>query len=109
MPIANCLVSPNCAPGTANLIKLWARESGISSQHMTVNVTGTSQQYGESYLIMATLWLPSIWSESEVSSLQSGLARALATYYEVGLPEVHVVTQVVNSGRVVENGLEVTW
>jgi len=109
MPIANCVISSDCLPGVGDLIELWSRESGQSKEHMTVNLVTGTQQHGKKYAVMATLWLPSIWSKTEISSLQSGLARALATYHGIALSEVHVITQLVNSGMVVEEGNLMQW
>lgn len=58
---------------------------------------------------MATLLLPSIWSNSDISSLQIGLAKALTLHFNVSLKEVFISTNMVNSGMVVESGKEVKW
>ncbi|SFG11376.1 hypothetical protein [Neptunomonas qingdaonensis] len=109
MPIANCFVTSNSQQGTTNLVELWAEESGKSSEHMTINIMYSQQQIGNQYAVMANLLLPSIWSASDISSLQIGLARALAKYFSLNLSEVHVTTTIISSGRVVENGEEVHW
>jgi len=109
MPIANCIVTKDCQPDSSNLIELWASESGQSSEHMTVNIISSTQQFGNRYAIMATLWLPSIWSIADISYLQSGLAKALAMYFNLAPSEIHVITQIVNSGMVVEKGQEIQW
>lgn len=109
MPIANCFVTQDCPPGAGDIIKFWAHESGISSDHMTVNIIPGSQQFGNKYLVMANLLLPSIWSKSDISKIQAGLSRALAKYFNITLAQVHVVTNIVHSGMVVEAGQEITW
>jgi hypothetical protein len=109
MPIANCILAPGCELGGENLISLWADESAQSAQHMTVNIIRGSTQLGNRYQVMATLLLPSIWSKADVSSLQTGLARALARYFQVAISEVQVVTTIVESGMVVEDGEEIQW
>jgi hypothetical protein len=112
MPIANCIVTPKCqngSGGSGNLIELWSSESKISSEHMTINIITSNEQLGNKYTIMATLLLPSIWSNSNVSSLQIGLAKALASHFKVSLKEVFISTNIVNSGMVVESGKEVKW
>ncbi len=109
MPIANCIVIPNCSPVNLNLIELWAKESGHSKDHMTVNILTSTEQHGNAYSVMATLLLPSLWSKDSISSLQLGLAKALAEKYGLSLDDVHVVTHIVQSGCVVESGHEVSW
>jgi hypothetical protein len=109
MPVANCIVSPDKRSGAGDLIKLWSRESGISSENMTINIIVADRQFGRSYSVMADLLLPSMWSGQSISALQTGLTRALAHYFLLDLQEVLVATRIIPSGRVVENGEEVTW
>ena len=109
MPIANCIVASGCQQGSSDLVELWANESGQPSEHMTVNIIFSHDQVGAKYGVMATLSLPSIWSDAGISQLQLGLAKALATHFDLSLSEVHVVTSVVTSGLVVEEGEEVHW
>lgn len=109
MPIANCIVTSDCEESTSNLIELWASESGQSSEHMTINLMVSNRQLGNKYAVMATLFLPSMWSSSDISLLQLGLAKALATHFKLALSEVHVITNIVNAGLVVESGQEIKW
>ncbi|MBJ7538156.1 hypothetical protein [Marinomonas transparens] len=109
MPIANCVITQECPQGTGNIIELWAQESGISAEHMTINIMTSSEQLGNTYKIMANLALPSMWSAPSVSLLQLGLAKALAKYFAVAINEVHVITSVVASGMVVDSGQEIKW
>ena len=109
MPIANCIVASGCNQGSGNLIELWSKESGISDEHMTANIIFSDQQLGNKYTIMANLQLPSIWSPENISAIQKGLAHALSGYFGLSINKIHVVTNVVSSGMVVENGQEVNW
>ena len=76
---------------------------------MTVNIINSSQQTGKEYAVMANLQLPSMWSSSDISSLQIGLANALAKSFGVSINQIHIVTSIVGSGMVVEDGEELTW
>lgn len=109
MPIANCFVAPDCPQGSGNIIEFWAKESAQSSEHMTVNFIPSNQQLGDQYFVMATLLLPSMWSSSNISSIQTGLSKALAQYFNIAVDQVHVVTSIINSGMVVEAGQEIKW
>ncbi|TGD71339.1 hypothetical protein E4634_18885 [Mangrovimicrobium sediminis] len=109
MPIANCIVSASCQFGSEDLCESWGRESGVGATEMTVNVVVADRQYGKPYPVMATLYLPTAWSPSALSSLQLGLVRALARHFGVPLDGVHVITCPVASGHVVEAGAEQTW
>ena len=112
MPIANCIITEQCQnnlDSASNLIDLWANESKLSSEHMTINVITSSEQLGKQYAIMATLLLPSIWSKPDITSLQVGLAKALALHYDVSLDDIFISTSIIISGMVVESGNEVKW
>ena len=111
MPIATCfirggLTTPVDARG---LTGLWAEESGISDEHMTINVVAGTGQDGAPYGVMAFLYLPSLWSCEDVRRLQVGLARALGRGFAVVVAEVQVITSIVESGHVVENGETQAW
>lgn len=112
MPIANCTISSKCIKnlqGSTDLVGLWANESGISSEQMTINIITNHNQFGNNYEVMANLLLPSIWSSTDISSIQVGLAKALAIYFEISVKAVHVITNIVDSGMVVEDGKEIQW
>jgi hypothetical protein len=59
--------------------------------------------------VMAWLYLPSIWPDDAVAALSEGLAAALAGAFFVELSSVQVVTSIVPSGLVVEDGETVHW
>ncbi|WP_146171277.1 hypothetical protein [Saccharospirillum sp. MSK14-1] len=69
-----------------------------------MNIITAQQQCGKSYPIIATLCLPSVWSTALVDQLQVGLAQALAVYFDQSLSDILVMTQIVQSGHVVEAG-----
>ena len=112
MPIANCTINENVArivDKLEDVVACWSQESGVSEEHMTVNFITTQAQYGREYSAMAALILPSIWSHTNIQSLQLGLARALARSLEVPISKVFVATTIVDSGHVVESGKVLDW
>jgi hypothetical protein len=111
MPIANCFVGEDVLEGAEieRLVPLWAEESGVGGEHMTINVVSRSFQEGAGYEVMAFLFLPSLWVPEDVRRLQLGLASALRRAFEVQAGEVQVLTSIVESGHVVENGEIVEW
>lgn len=110
MPIAHCIVTPECQPtGSEDLVALWAAEAQQSPEHMTINIITSTQQHGAAYSVMAQLFLPSLWSRTHISVLQTGLARALARYFRITTEHVHVITHIIPSGYVVEKGEEMIW
>lgn len=109
MPIATCIVNPDCPNHSGDLIELWAKEAGLLSKHMTINLIVSNEQLGNKYGVMATLSLPSAWKKAQISSLQIGLAKALAKSFSLNIREIHVITHIINAGFVVEEGNEVKW
>ncbi len=109
MPIANCIISQACSIKEPNIVAEWAKLSGLSDSHMTVNLITRSAQFGHQYEVMVNLLLPSLWSKENVSKLQLGLAKALSRCLRVSIKQVHIVTSIIDSGLVVENGEELTW
>lgn len=109
MPIANCLVAPPLdEPDPERIVAAWVATAGIGDQEMTVNVLRGAQG-GKRYAVMAWLYLPSLWSEQEVTVLSEGLEAALSEVCGVASTAVQVVTCVVPSGSVVEGGETLHW
>lgn len=109
MPIANCFVANDLNLADDNIVALWSAESGVSDDHMTVNVMQYHSQAGKRYRVMANLMLPDLWSKSDLEALQLGLATALAKGFRLPIEQVHVVTSIVHPGLVVEAGEVVKW
>jgi hypothetical protein len=111
VPIVNCFVRDDLPPDPDidTLTALWSDESGIGSEHMTINVIAGTRQAGAPYRVMAFLYLPTLWSFEQVRQLQVGLARALTRGFAVASSEVQVISSVVHSGHVVEDGETQDW
>jgi hypothetical protein len=112
MPIVNCFIAPGLDPAQTNqqdIIDLWGKEANQSTGHMAINWIRCTMQTGHSYPVMAELSLASLWSAEHISDIQVGLAKALAIYFSLSLEQVFVLTTIVESGRVVDNGREVIW
>lgn len=109
MPIANCVLKRGLKIKDRNIIELWAQASQVSPQEMTINFIHASEQLGKHYSVMATLYLPSAWTKEKRIALQTGLASALSEGLDQPFELVHVVTLIVASGHVVENGELQNW
>jgi hypothetical protein len=109
VPIANCLVaSVPDELDTSQLVAAWSNRSGVDPDEMTINLL-EARQAGKPYAVMAWLYLPSIWSGDAVAALSEGLAAALADAFALDPSAVQVVTSIVASGLVVEDGEAVYW
>jgi hypothetical protein len=111
VPIANCFVRGDLPADVdvEGLIALWSEESDVGPEEMTINLIAGARQGGSSYRLMAMLFLPSLWSPDAMRRLQRGLAAALSRGLELPLADVHVITSIVDSGHVVENGETQEW
>ena len=111
MPIATCFIRDQLPPQSEieRLTGLWSEESGVTREHMTINVVAGVRQSGTPYGVLAFLYLPSLWSSEQVRRLQVGLAMALSRALAVTPASVHVITAIVESGHVVEHGETQEW
>ena len=110
MPIANCILAPDVEfDGSAPLVQWWSEAAGVTGEHMTVNVLRAERQLGQRYAAMVWLYVPSIWTPAARERLQSGLADIFVRALDCPVADVHVITQTVLSGDVVEDGQRLTW
>lgn len=109
MPIANCFASevPEDLDADA-IVGAWSNHSGITSDQMSVNVVPV-QQGGKRYAVMAWLYLPSLWSDDDVTRLGEGLAAALVETFGVEPSAAQVVASIVPSGSVIDDGRRLQW
>ncbi len=112
MPIAHCILGPDIKldiSPVSLIVERWADYAGISGEHMTLTLTKSDVQIGVCYRVIATLYLPSLWSGENVGALQLALARSLADCFDCTLASVHVMAAIIQSGLVVEDGAIVEW
>ncbi len=109
MPIANCIITKPCTESDSNLVELWAKEANIAQEHITINIIEAKKQLGNQYAIMSTLLLPSMWAKEQISLIQLALANSLAKYYNLDLIDIHIVTRIIESSLVLENGEVLHW
>ncbi len=109
MPIAHCILKTRKDIPATNVIELWSKFAGIDKSEMTINFVAASEQIGKEYEVMATLYLPSLWSNDKTKSIQLGLARALAESLNLPIESIHIILLIVDSGHVVENGKVQNW
>lgn len=112
MPIANCFIAPKLiqtSNTTDDLIAAWAKRSGIDSSEMTIMLTPYEHRLGKEYTVICQLFLPTAWSQSAISALQTGLSHAIADTFSLDNSQIFLMTTLVESGFVVEQGREVKW
>lgn len=108
MPIATCLVGTTPLPDPDAIVTAWRERARIDSDEMTVNVLHAAQG-GKRYAAMAWLYVPSMWSDRDITALAEGLAAALSHVLGVAPRAVQVLTTVLGPGSVVEDGATLRW
>lgn len=75
---------------------------------MTLDLVAV-RQGGKRYGAITWLYLPSLWPDEAVAALATDLAAALAERLEVESSSVQVLTSILTSGLVVEDGEIMQW
>ena len=57
----------------------------------------------------ATLYLPDFWTPDEVKGIQVGLLETICKCLEIKKERVFILTSLITSGHVVEDGKIVSW
>jgi hypothetical protein len=111
MPIANCYIrNRDLVPGElSNMVSEWARIIEVDTQDVCVNVISGFVQLGKNYTVLVDLNLPSVWQDKEIRKIQVSLLDVLQKYLEVPPEQIFIMTNIIHSGRVVENGEIVVW
>jgi len=111
MPIANCFVKEKqiAQEDIQDLAEKWASEVNIDVKDICVTFIPDCIQVGQQYKALVHLYLPSLWSEDQVHHIQKSLLRILCEFLKVEASEVFIMTSIILSGHVVENGEVVKW
>ncbi|WP_233440898.1 hypothetical protein [Leptospira biflexa] len=111
MPIANCYI--NDLTITSNqletLTKEWAETIEVDLKDICLSIIDVSQQAGQNYKVMVILFLPSLWDKSNIERIQLSLDTLLKKHFKLGVSDVFIITNIVQSGNVTENGNIVKW
>jgi len=107
MPIASCITLEHL--DAEAVAEKWAALVPFAESEMTVATSTVTSVGGRVYSAIAELHLPSMWSSDQIERLQEGLAQALAEVLEIEDSRILVITRIVESGRVVEEGSTLRW
>ena len=111
MPIAYCFVKdkPGIKAHLQKLVSDWANEAGVDPKNITINLVTIQHQVGNPYAVMINLYLPTVWSEEDVQRIQVSLLKVAMNHFQVEAKEIFVMTSLIQSGHVVEDGKVVRW
>ena len=111
MPIANCFIkdTPVDQLELQDLAEKWASEVNVDVKDICLTFSPHCVQGGQQYKVLVNLYLPSLWSDDQVKNIQKSLLGLLMDFLEVTASEVFIMTSIIGSGHVVENGEIVEW
>lgn len=111
MPIATCFLrrKPAETIDLQGMADKWAREIGVAIEDVCLTFVPYHGQGGQQYEALVNLYLPSLWSADQVGKIQLGLLEVLTDHFGFQSKDVFIITSIVQSGHVVENGKIVKW
>ena len=111
MPIANCYIKKEIS-GDADfqqLVAEWAKILQLSENDITLNLITDYKQFGQPYLVMVNLFLPSLWSETDIEKIQHTLSDLLQKHLKIDPGQIFIVTSIIESGHVLSEGKVERW
>ena len=111
MPIANCYIR-NKQLSQSDLEELagkWAEKLRIGVKDVCLTILADFTQAGQQYEVMINLFLPSLWPEEDVKIIQKTLLELLKNYLKIDSSEIFLITSIIQSGHVLENGEIAKW
>ena len=111
MPVANCFIKERnvSQEEMQKLTTKWSDDIGVNLQDVCLTFVPNCMQAGQRYEIMVNLYLPSLWTKEDIKRIPKSLHQNLCDHFEVSASEVFIITSIVQSGHVVENGQIVEW
>jgi hypothetical protein len=111
MPIATCFLKEGAI--TEEIIQQiaqgWATDIGVATHDVCLTVVSNYVQAGRTYAAMVHLLLPTLWQPHEVRKIQKSLAKHIASHLQVKFADIFIISSMVESGNVLENGNVVEW
>jgi hypothetical protein len=110
MPIATCFAAKTvAAEKIEEIVTEWAGISGTAKKDICITLVPYHLQGGQQYDMLVNLYLPTLWSKTDVKKIQLGLLKTLCKHLELAEEKVFIMTSLIASGHVVENGAIVSW
>lgn len=111
MPIANCYINgiKVSIKQVETLTKAWADTIKVALKDICLSFMEVSWQTGQNYKVMVHLFLPTLWGESGIEKVQLSLDKLLKKHLKLGTGDVFIMTSIIQSGNVTENGQIGRW
>ncbi|HMO60790.1 MAG TPA: hypothetical protein PKC39_05280 [Ferruginibacter sp.] len=111
MPIANCYLN-NCSITNTKadaIANEWAGIINVDIKDVCLSFINIQYQAGRQYRCLSRLYLPSLWQQQQVEKIQMSLQQVLTRHLELKPAEIFIITSIINSGHVVEDGKIIHW
>lgn len=110
MPIATVFSKIQISRQTLHtIVSQWAENSSLDTDDVTLNVIPEFMQEGMNYSLLVNLYLRSLWPEEDIVKIQMALMQALQQNLKAPSDEIFMITSLIQSGHIVENGDIVRW
>jgi len=109
MPIANCFLRADIPLPSADIASAWRSTIGVDLKDVSISFIPGCLRQGAAYAVMVQLFLPSLWSPASIKTIQLSLADLLQQSMSLEPEDVFIITTIVQSGAVVEQGAIVEW
>ena len=111
MPIANCFIKSELTSilNHSKIVEDWAKSIGLETKDITINLISDFVQIGKTYEIMVNLYLPSHWSDENIKNIQVQLLNILIKHFNLKTTQIFILTNIIQSGHVLENGKVAEW
>lgn len=111
MPIANCYINQITVSNQKleALTKEWATVIEVDISDICLSFVEVAAQTGQTYKIVVNLFLPSLWDKSNIEKIQLSLDILLKRHLQLESEDVFIITNIVQSGNIMESGKIVKW
>ncbi|SHF82147.1 hypothetical protein SAMN05443144_113152 [Fodinibius roseus] len=111
MPIANCFIKDKhvSQQELQELTERWAEQVNVDIKDICLTFIPNCMQGGQQYDVLVNLYLPSLWDQDNIKQIQKSLLNILKGFFGTEASEIFIMTSIIRSGHVVEDGEIVEW
>jgi len=111
MPIVNCFTKRKELNSQIlnDIVQKWSEKIEVAEKDITMNFVADYAQVGQKYEFLVFLYLPTLWNKESIRNIQTTLLEILLDFFKVSANEVLILTNIIESGNVIENGKVATW
>lgn len=110
MPVAVCysktVISTN---DLEKVVDEWSELAGVAREDVSITMVNDFIRAGKDYTVVVNLFLPSLWKKNEVIIIEKGFLELLSKYMKIKKEEIFIMTLIIQSQHVIDNGDVVSW